>query len=408
MKKGLMSSFAAVFVIGAMLPIASCGANKEKTESHDGAHAAASKSQKANIDMASAITIELSNISDTKSLGALYTSDDMAQARARIGGTLVRLNVTEGSYVSQGQSIGTIDEARLGAEVAAGQANAAAAQSAAMAVSAGARQAPAQLAAAQAMAQKTQSDYNRTKILFDQGVYAQAKLDQMRAAMLAANAQVAVANAGIGAANANVDASKAQAQSAVAGANIARAVRAQGQILAPRSGRVIMVPVTQGAVLMPGEIVASIAAGTPVLRLMVPETDAKYLSIGQSLETQGTINTIASFAKIVKIYPLVENGQVKVDLAPSGESRFIGERVEVKIPIGTRDAILIPSSYIVSRQGVDFVNLFSGNSALEIPVQRGAAQGEKTEILSGLKVGDKIVAPAPQSRPTPQNAPAKH
>lgn len=408
MSKSAPKAIIAILTLSSILAITSCGGADKASESHKATYSEQDVAVLTNADLSSAITIELNKISDTKSIGALYTSDDMAQARARIGGTLVRLNVTEGSFVGQGQVIGIIDEARFGAEIAAGQANAMAAQSAASAATASARQAPAQLAAAQAMAQKAQSDYNRTKILFDQGVYAQAKLDQMRAAMLAANAQVGVANAGIVAANANADASRAQAQSASANADIARAVRAQGQIIAPRAGRVVMVPATQGSVLMPGEIIASIAVGEPVLRLFVPEADAKYIAIGQSLETQGTINSDISNAKISKIYPMVENGQVKLDLIPSSATRFIGERVEVKVPIGNRDAILIPANYIITRQGVDFVRLLSGNTPLEVPVQRGSVQGAKIEIISGLNIGDKIIAPNGGRRSPATSSPAKH
>lgn len=399
---------ALLIAISALLSIVSCGPAEKNVHTDKAAQTASTNSNILPSDIKTALAIELKNISDTKAFGAIYTTDDIVAARARIGGTLVRLNVSDGSEVGAGQAIGTIDEARFGAEIAAGKANAVAAQSAASAAAASARQAPAQMAAAQAMAQKAHADYNRTKILFDQGVYAQAKLDQMRAAMLAADAQIAVANAGIGAANANVDASRAQAQSAAAAVNIARATRGQGQIMAPRSGRVVMVAVTQGSVVMPGEIVATIAVGAPVLRLQVPEADAKFLNLGQKLETQSMIGSPASFATINKIYPMVENGQIKIDLAPDTSMRFIGERVEVKIPIGSRDAILVPKNYIFSRQGVDFVRLLSGSQSLEIPIQRGASQGEAVEVLSGLKIGDKIILPQLQASKLKPIAPAKH
>jgi acetyl/propionyl-CoA carboxylase alpha subunit len=40
----------------------------------------------------------------------------------------------------------------------------------------------------------------------------------------------------------------------------------EGQVLAPASGRVLKVPVTEGSVVMPGESVATIAANQYVLR----------------------------------------------------------------------------------------------------------------------------------------------
>lgn len=383
--------FGAIITIG-LLPIASCSKHKEPVK----VQAAAT------YDSATKLTIALTNIADQKPVGAVYTSTDLAQARARIGGTLVRLLVDEGSMVSQGQLIGVIDEARFGAEIAAGQANAAAAASQANATEATARGAPAQVAAAMAMAQKAQADYNRTKTLFDQGVYAQARLDQMRAAMSVANSQVAIAQSGVAAANANTNAARAQANSAQASAQIARHMRNQGQILAPRSGRVLMTPLPQGSVVMPGELVATIAAGAQILRLLAPEGDAKGLNVGQSLNIIGNNNEIISTSKITKIYPAIENGQVKIDIATDGQDHLVGERAEVLLPIGAREAIIIPANYLITRQGVDFVRLVRGQNALEIPVQRGTIQTGGVEILTGLSAGDIIVLPNSRPATTPK------
>ena len=261
----------------AMLPLVSCSkkeAGHEKGKQEQNAAA--------QYDPATKFAVGVVNIVDSKPMGATYTSKDDTNARARIGGTLVSLNVTEGSYVSQGQTIGVISEARYNAEVAAGMANA--------------QQGPAQLEAARAMANKSMADYNRTKILYDQGVYSKARLDAMQAQMAATNAQVKAAQA------ASV-AAQSQAQVAVA-------VRNQGRIVAPRSGKVVSVPVTQGAVLMPGEVVAFIAAGQPVLKLYVPERDAKSLQIGQSMTMTDDAGNAVGVANISKIFPQVVNGQV--------------------------------------------------------------------------------------------------
>ncbi len=373
------------------LPLASCGKKHEEVK-HETAQA---------IDAASKFTIAQFNISDLKPIVGFYTSDDDTQARARIGGTLISLNVSEGQEVAKGQLIGTIDEARFAAEIDAGVANAKSAASMANAGVQSAKQAPANLAAAAAMAQKAQADYNRTKQLFDQGVYAQARLDQMQAALAAANAQVMAAKAGVGAANASAEAAKSQAGAASAQVKIAQAMRAQGKIYAPKSGKVTVIPVSQGQVVMPGEVVAFIAGGASVLRMKAPEKDAANLRIGQQVAIKSNDGNVASYTTITKIYPLVENGMVKVDLASDGTEHFVGERIEVLLPIGNRQAIVIPSSYIITRQGVDFVRLIRGEKALEIPIQRGQIQNMQNikdgiEILSGLNVGDVIVAPAPK------------
>ncbi len=391
MKKTLLIG---AFISAFAMPLASCGKKHQETK----------QETVQDFDAATKITIAEMNISDLKPVIGFYTSDDDTQARARIGGTLVSLNVTEGQEFAKGQLIGTIDEARFAAEIEAGSANAKSASSMANASIQSAKQAPANLAAAVAMAQKAQADYNRTKQLFDQGVYAQARLDQMAAAMAAANAQVQAAKAGVSAASASAEAAKSQAGAASAQVKIAQAMRAQGKVFAPKSGKVTIIPVSQGQVVMPGEVVAFIAGGASVLRMKAPEKDAANLRVGQQVAIKAGDGSVAAYTTISKIYPLVENGMVKIDLEADGTEHFVGERIEVLLPIGQRQAIVIPANYIITRQGGDFVRLVRGDKALEIPVQRGQSQSfqnikEGVEILSGLNVGDVIVAPfAPKGK----------
>lgn len=387
MKKTTKALLSATLLFG-LIPLASCG---KKHETHE------TKTQNLQFDPNSQLKIALNNISDLKPIAGIYTSEDEANARARIGGTLVSLLVDEGTNVTQGQLIGVIDEARFGAEVQAGQANALAAQAQAKAAISSAGQAPANLDAARAMAAKAQADYNRTKQLYDQGVYAKAKLDQMEAQILSANANVKAAMAGVAAANSSAQAAQSQAQSANAQAKIAQAIRAQGKIYAPRTGKITLAPIPKGSVVMPGEIIAFIASGAPILRIRAPESDAKYLKLGQIVQLIDDNGIVKGQSKITKIYPMVENGQVKADLASDGFEHLVGERVNILLPTGNRNAIIIPKSYLITRQGVDFVMLLRGKEALEIPVQRGinAQYGDikdGVEIISGLEINDIIVA----------------
>ena len=382
-----MALMGAALIVG-LIPLSSCGKKHEAEKPHTSAAQFTPNSQ---------YKVALYNINDQKPIGGFYTSEDEAQARARIGGTLVSLLVDEGTNVSQGQLIGIIDEARFGAEVQAGMAGADAAKAQANAALSSAGQAPANLEAARAMAQKAQADYNRTKQLYDQGVYAKARLDQMEAQLSTTNAQVKAAMAGVSAANSNAMAAKSQANAAMAQAKIAQAVRAQGRIYAPRTGKVTMAPIPKGSVVMPGEIVAFIASGAPILRIRAPESDAKFLKIGQIVQLIDNAGNNIGQTTINKIYPMVENGQVKADLASDGNEHLVGERVNVLIPTGNRDAIVIPKSYIITRQGVDFVLLLKGKEALEIPVQRGLNTSignikDGVEIISGLEINDIIVA----------------
>ncbi len=61
-------------------------------------------------------------------------------------------------------------------------------------------------------------------------------------------------------------------------------------------------------------------------------------------------------------------------------------------------AFVIPSGYVTTRFGIDYVQLRKGDETIEVPVQRGrelptAALPDGLEILSGIRAGDQLVRP---------------
>ncbi len=410
--------FALAAVLTALVLVQACGGD---TASETAAGAAAPVSAAVAFDPATRLEVGVRTIADLKPVAGRFTTADEAVARARTGGTLVRLLVDEGSVVAAGQLIAVIDEPRMAAEIAAREAGASAAQAATGIGSAGvqaaraeveraralAAQAPAALEQARAGQARAQADYDRTRQLFEQGVYAQARLDQMQAARRVADAQVSAAEAavtaarqGVAAAEAQTRVAAAQARSAEAQASAARAqtgiavaLRAEGRIAAPRAGRVTAVPYPQGSVVMPGEAVAVIAGGAPVLKLMVPEADARALRVGQRLSLTDEAGAVTGQAAILKIYPAVTAGQVEIDLATDGVAeRFVGARTTVLLPVGTRTGILVPGAYVRNRAGADYARLLRGGVVMEVPVQLGARRPDGVEVLTGLVAGDVIVA----------------
>jgi multidrug efflux pump subunit AcrA (membrane-fusion protein) len=238
----------------------------------------------------------------------------------------------------------------------------------------------ASVVAAEAAAERARADQARFRILFERGFLSQARMDQVNAEARAAEAQLRVARSGGG---------------ALSEAN------AQGRVLAPADGRVTRAPIPQGAVVMPGEIVVAIATGARVLRLELPEGEARFIEEGQDIRLIGAgDNGPAQLVRVRQIYPAIENGRLTADLdAERLEGAFVGARVRVLIPAGAREAVVIPARYIRTRYGVDYVRLVrAGGATIDAPVQRGAtvpteALPDGVEILSGLQPGDIIATP---------------
>ncbi len=301
------------------------------------------------------LTIQAQTIADLKPVPATLMTRDMAEARARISGTLVSLAVKEGDIVRQGQEIGRIKDDRLALQTSAFDA---------------------QVNAAAAEASRAQADLSRTRTLFAHGVYAQARLDQVEAQAKAANANLAAARAQRGA-------------SAELGA--------QGAILAPAAGRVLVADVPVGSVVMPGQSIARLTAGPMVVRIELPEGQARALKVGDVVQLAAEdLRGLASEGTITQVYPSITAGQVTADVtAPNAPQDLIGQRVRARVKIGERQALVVPRSYVVTRYGVDYARLVQGDGSLsEIPIQTSAGPTPQTvEVLSGLRAGD-VLTPA--------------
>ena len=303
-----------------------------------------------------------STVTDWKDVGALVTSVDMADARARIPGILDTLTVREGDLVRKGQVIGRIVDSRLGYESAAYGA---------------------QAAAAQAQAAQAEAELARVKYLHANGVYAQARLDE--------------AEGSAGAARAQVKAARAQ-QSAVG------AVAGQGAVVAPSAGRVLIAPVPAGSAVAAGTSIATITSGPMVLRLELPETLGDKIRVGSAVIATGLANdatAIAPRTTISRVYPSVTGGQMSADVQiPGLASNMVGRRVTARVAVGERHALIVPRRYVETSYGTDYVTLRVGKDATSrVPVQIAPSDDPaRVEILSGAAKGDTLVGPPGRSR----------
>ncbi|ESQ84734.1 hypothetical protein AEAC466_06675 [Asticcacaulis sp. AC466] len=293
--------------------------------------------------------IESRTINDVKPVAATLTTRQMGEATARVSGILTSLKVHEGDMVAQGQVIGFVQDQRLNLQTSAYDQAA---------------------AAAEAQANLARAALGRTQTLFDKGIYAQARLDQDKAAAAAADA--------------NVRAARAQASASGEGAR-------QGAIIAPASGRVIHATVPVGSVVMAGQSVATITAGNRVVRIELPEGQASALSVGQALSLDA--NGVRATGTITEIYPSVTAGQVVADVTADGlGSVVIGQKVVAYVGVGQRKAIVVPRRFVVTRYGLDYVQVLQKNgNILETTVQTApTGDPDQVEILGGLSAGDSV------------------
>jgi RND family efflux transporter MFP subunit len=303
---------------------------------------------------AETLTIKPVDVIETKALFGQIESRSVVPARARVGGTLVELALTEGALVQAGQVVGRVVDEKMALQMDA---------------------ADARIRAAESELANAQAELDRNVALLARGATTTQKVDQLHTSLDVATNVV----------------TEAKSARAVIEQQIA-----EGDLVVPTSGRVLTVPMHLGEVVMPGEAVATIAGGPVYLRLAIPERHAGDLVEGMvvSIGDEGGLRD----GSIEKIYPLIEDGRVTADVAVDGLSdKFIGKRILVQVPVGRRTALVVPDVAIRREAGLDLITISTTDGPRDIAVVPGAEvgtdHGPMREILTGLQSGDMVVLP---------------
>ena len=298
--------------------------------------------------------VKEAQIADRKAVIATVEPVRQLVARARIGGTIVSLNVREGDRIEAGAEIARVVDQKLALQMQA---------------------LDSRIRSQQAQRDQARIDYERQQELMRRGVTTQAQLDQART--------------GFDIAERNLTAMRGDREVIVQQAS-------EGAVLAPGAGRVLSAPVSVGRVLMPGETVATLAEDQYILRLSLPERHARFMRAGDTVRigargAKEQESGAAVAGKIRLVYPEIQGGRVIADVDVQGlGDYFVGERTRVYVPTGERATMIVPANAVYSRVGVHFVRLKDGS---ELVVQPGAAGPEGLEILSGLRPGDIVRTP---------------
>lgn len=301
---------------------------------------------------AEVLTLSQRDIVEWKAVYGQVETRDRVPARARIGGTIVELDVSEGDRVEAGERVARVVDDKLEFRLGA---------------------IDAQLQALSAQVGTARADLERGQTLFERGVITGQRRDALQTA---------------------VDVLDGEIRSLESERLIVEQQVDEGAVLSPEAGVVLSVPLSRGSVVTPGEAVAVIGGGGVFLRLAVPERHAADLAEGDVIEL-GT-GAAGHIGRLAKLYPLIEGGRVQADVEVEGlDPRFVGRRIPVRLPVGTRSALLVPEAALHQVGGLDFVTVEAEGDALRrsvVPGQRMDLDGKVwREILSGLESGDRVV-----------------
>ncbi|MCM3901880.1 MAG: efflux RND transporter periplasmic adaptor subunit [Pyrinomonadaceae bacterium] len=242
---------------------------------------------------------------------------------------------------------------------------------------------------AQAVLDEATANRNRSLKLVEQGVVARSEFDSADAAYKVALSRYQDALEEIR----NRQALLAQRRSEL---SLARQQLADTAVYAPLDGVVQEKRASVGEYLAAGAPVVNIVRMDPLrLRAEVPERDAHNVRSGQNVRVTIDGDTNIYIGQIMRLSPVIANQTrmllVEADVRNNGNLRpGAFARAEI-VTDDAKMAVTVPSKAIVTFAGIEKVILVQNGKALEKPVTTGRRNGDWTEIVTGINVGDQVV-----------------
>jgi RND family efflux transporter MFP subunit len=243
----------------------------------------------------------------------------------------------------------------------------------------------------QAKAQLDEARFNRERAvrLVEQGIVAKADFDAANATYKVAQSRYQDALEEIR----NRQAVLAQRRSELA---LARQQLADTAVHAPIDGIVQLKHASVGEYLAAGAPVVDIVRMNPLrLQAQVPERDAGAVRFGQNVRVSVEGDEKVYLGQIKRLSPVITQQSrmlmVEADVQNDGSLR---PGSFAKAEIVTNDAkmaVTVPSNAIVTFAGIEKVIVVQNGKALEKPITTGRRNGDWTEILAGINVGDQVI-----------------
>jgi multidrug efflux pump subunit AcrA (membrane-fusion protein) len=340
----------------------------------------------------------------TEAVAAVLEAPGTVLARERIvlssqiNGFVREVRVRAGDLVKAGQVLLTLDARDAENQQAASQAAIEEAQAALDEARKGARIAQSMRDAAKSSADLAEGTYARYQKLFQAHSVSAQEIDEVRARRDAAASDLAAKEIMVSAAQdklRQVEAriSQAQAQSRRSDVYVGWTV-----IAAPSAGRIVERSIDPGSAIFPGNPLITLESTTkPQVLASLPTADARNLRSG--LEVQVLIPDQSQTpvgGQISDIIPVSGAGslsiQFKVDLPPAFAA-LSGSFVKVRIPAGSREALLLPMQVLRTNGQLTGVLIADSSAKARFRLVKTAPfDAERVEVLAGLEPGERIVA----------------
>jgi HlyD family secretion protein len=333
------------------------------------------------------------------------------EVKSKANGIIKALMVDVGDRVTEGQILAELDKEDLQAQVR--EAKATREGEEANLQAAIAAEAKARIEAANPDLEFSRRDYERAQGLFKEKIASQQQLDDANRAYEVARNHQQLLDATVETASAQVEQARARVDAAKASLDRAEETLSYATIRAPIAGIVLSRPTEVG------DAVSSIlnlgSAATLIITLgdvssvyikgEVDEADIGKAACGQHVRTKVESFPTESFEGLVKrIDPMgkeqnnVTTFEVRVTISnPDGKLR-VNMTANAEIVLEEhKQVLLVPEAALVydkdKKPSVQLLDSTAKPGWRKVPIKIGISNGQRTEVLEGVKAGDKLVLP---------------
>lgn len=334
---------------------------------------------------------QVAPIQTTLMVNGTVSAVDLLEVTPQVSGLQIRqVLVREGDAVTAGQSLASLDDTTLQADIRRQEAQVAVAQ-------AQVKQQRAALAQAQATLSEAQQNLERYRSLAEQGAVSQEELTSRQT-------QAATAREAVGVAQANVESAAANVRSQQAELDRLRTQLSQTVVRAPAAGVVAERRATVGDVSSSSTPVVTLIQNNQLeLEAEVPQAQLDQVVVGAPVTiTSSSDSRIRLQAAVRSINPLVEadtrTAIVKIGLPPSDLLRP-GMFLQGEVVTGKRQGIVVPTDAVLPQaDGLNQVYVLGPNNQVtarsvdlgtRLPPKEG--QPARVEVTQGLQPGESVV-----------------
>ena len=179
---------------------------------------------------------------------------------------------------------------------------------------------------------------------------------------------------------------------------LARQALRDASLVSPLEGVVRERHATPGQYLAAGSPVVTIVRMHPLrLRVAVPERDAHEVRVDQ--EVQVTVEGAATRhpGRVARVSPAIDEASrslmIEAEIPNADGQLRPGAFANASIVFSSADpAIIVPSTALVTFAGVEKVLTVKDGKVVEKRVTVGRREGNRLEIVTGLAVGDPVIA----------------